>query len=61
MIVSGGRVFATFKSCRGGGGGVVLDEIDTCMTDIILPILESVESVNPQKDYFVYNRDTLSD
>ena len=33
----GGRVFAAFKSCPGGlslgggGGGVVMDEIDTCI------------------------------
>ena len=31
------------------------------VTDIILPILESVESANPQKEYVVYNRGTFSD
>ena len=33
----GGRVFAPFESClgglsRGGGGGMVLDEVDSCIT-----------------------------
>ena len=37
MIVPGGRVFVPFKSCPRGlsgweGGGVVLDEIDTCIS-----------------------------
>ena len=34
MIVPGGRVFAPFKSCPGGlsQGGMVMDEIDTCIT-----------------------------
>ena len=33
MIVLGGRVFAPFKSCPGVcPGGMVLDEIDTCIT-----------------------------
>ena len=29
--------FAPFKSCPGGGGGMVLDEIDTCIIYLIAP------------------------
>ena len=37
IIVPGGGVFAPFESCPGGlsrGGGMVLDEIDTCITPL---------------------------
>ena len=35
IVPGGGRVFAPFKSCP-GGGGMVLDEIDTCIISEIL-------------------------
>ena len=38
MIVQGGKVFAPFKSCP---GGMVMDEIDTCITHrSAVPVVE---------------------
>ena len=48
--LSGGRVFAPFKSCP---GGMVLDEIDTCITNCTSDWLMNIDRGNVNRVVFL--------